>query len=152
MDREREKTLPAIQITMCGMYLLQNRPFYRFIVNPLSKEDVHMYTTSLSNVPSDGLADNTFKLLSPKVNKLHSFLLNHNYVITMTDKNLGLAVSEQTWILDNTWACLSNQRDYKLLNSIKTRIVLDRKCNEMLLLSQQAENYDWKYDSLSEYL
>jgi hypothetical protein len=124
-------------------------PFYCELALKRGRAYVHSVT---ANVPSDGLADDTFKPLGPKVNELRKFLLDHDYVITATDKNLGLAVSERTWIIGNTQACLNNQRDYKLLTDIEARIILDRKCNEMLLLSQQAENYDWKYGSLSEYL
>ena len=105
-----------------------------------------------ANVPSDGLVDDTFKPLGPKLNELRKFMIDHDYVVTATDKNLGLAVSERTWIIENTKACLSNETEYKQLEAADAQRLLDRKCNDMLLLSQAAENYDWKYGSLSEYL
>jgi hypothetical protein len=37
-------------------------------------------------------------LLVPDRSKLEEFLISNNYVVTMTDKNLGIAVSEQTWL------------------------------------------------------
>jgi len=124
-------------------------PFYCELALKRGRAHVHHVT---ANVPDDGLMDDSFKPLGPKVHELRKFLLEHDYVLTATDKNLGLAVSERTWIMDNTRACLSNEREYKLLDGVQTQIILDRKCNEMLLLSQRAEIYDWKYGSLGEYL
>jgi hypothetical protein len=38
--------------------------------------------------------------LKPNRSKVEQFLISHDYVVTMTDKNLGIAVSERTWIDD----------------------------------------------------
>ena len=124
-------------------------PFYCELALKRGRAYVHNIT---ANVPDDGLADDSFKPLGPKVNELRKFMLDNNYVVTATDKNLGLAVSERTWIIDNTLACLSNEKDYKLVTPMEAQQILDRKCNKMLLLSQEAENYCWKYGSLDEYL
>jgi phage antirepressor YoqD-like protein len=49
----------------------------------------HTYVHNITaNVQSDDLTDNTFKLLSTKVHELCKFLIDHNYMITVTDKNL----------------------------------------------------------------
>ena len=119
----------------------------------LTPKKGHAYVHSITaNVPANGLMDDTFKLLGPKINELQQFLIDHNYVITATDKNLGLAVSERTWIIDNTLACLHNECEYKQLNSIEATIILDCKCNKMMLLSQHAEVFNWKYGLLDEFL
>ena len=124
-------------------------PFYCELALKRGRAYIHNVT---ANVPSDGLADDSFKPLGPKVNELRKFMLDNDYVVTATDKNLGLAVSERTWIIKNTLACLSNEKDYKQLSEIEAQQILDRKCNEMLLLAQASENYCWKYGSLDEYL
>ena len=117
----------------------------------LKRGHAHVHHVT-ANVPDGGLVDDSFKPLGPKVNKLCKFLIEHDYVLTATNKNLGLVVSEHTWIMENTRACLSNEQEYKLLDGMQAQIILDWKCNEMLLLCQHAEVYHWKYGSLREYL
>ena len=125
-------------------------PLYCELV--LKRGQAHLNKVT-ANVPSDGLKDDTFKFkpLGPKVNVLHKFMMDNDYVVMATDKNLGLVVSERTWIIDNTKVCLSNEHEYKQLKAADAQRLLDRKCNNMFLLSQTTENYDWKYGSLSEY-
>ena len=96
--------------------------------------------------------DDTFKLLGPKLKMICEFLYDKKYVITPTDKNLGIVVSEQTWILENTQECLSNQQEYMKLDDMTAQLILDEQCNTMLLLSQHAEIFDWRYGSVSKFL
>ena len=98
------------------------------------------------------VVDHTFQPLSPRLNKIHKFLFNNNYVVTATDKNLGLAVSEQTWIIEKTKDYLSNQREYRRLEDNDTNHILRDKCIEMIHLAKSVEDYDWKYGNLSEFL
>ena len=123
--------------------------FYCELALKRGRAYVHNVT---ANVPHDGLPDESFKWLGPRVNELRKFLLDNNYVITATDKNLALVVSERTCIITNTLACLSNEKEYKLLTEIEAQQILVWKCNKMLLLSQATEYYYWKYGSLDEYL
>ena len=106
----------------------------------------------ISKIPQDGLVDDTFKLLSPKASTIHKFLVEYDFVVTLTDKNLGLAVSEWTWIMDNTLACLANECEYKCLTEIEAQQVLDRICNTMTLLSQCTAVFNWKYGQISDFL
>jgi hypothetical protein len=49
-----------------------------------------------------------FKSLAPSPRQVQEFLVSNNYVVTNTDKNLGIAVSERTWIRDKSLELLSN--------------------------------------------
>lgn len=53
----------------------------------------------ISNIPNE-LDKGVLSLLTPDWNEIKEFLLNSNYVVMNTDKNLGLAVLKHDWILD----------------------------------------------------
>ena len=107
---------------------------------------------SIAKIPEETEQDGVFKPLGPKLNEVKKFLLDHDYVVTATDKNLGIAVSERTWILSKSLDCISDEQAYRPLTADEAKIVLDRKCATMRDLAQRAELFDWKFGSLSEFL
>ena len=107
---------------------------------------------SIARIPEDGLTDSLWAPLGPKVNAIRRFLIDNEYVVTATDKNLGVAVSQRSWIIEKTTQCLANPREYRPVPAPEAKRILDTKHTKMLLLSRQSEDFDYKYGSLSEFL
>jgi hypothetical protein len=78
--------------------------------------------------------------LKPNRSKVEEFLISHDYVVTMTDKNLGIAVSERTWIDDKCLELLSDGNNYTPLHPLIAQQICDRQCTEMELIALKAEN------------
>ena len=72
---------------------------------------------TISKIPDETPKD-YYKPLTPSAKQIKEFLINNNYIVTMTDKNLGLAVSERTWIITKCLDILNNKKDYTPLSSI----------------------------------
>ena len=71
----------------------------------------------------------------------------------MTDKNLGLAVSERTWIITKCLDILNNKKDYTPLSSIDKQRILDKKCSDMQYVSELAQKiHDEKWDLIPKRL
>jgi hypothetical protein len=78
--------------------------------------------------------------LKPNRSKVEEFLISHDYVVTMTDKNIGIAVSKQTWIDDKCLELLSDRNNYIPLHLLQVQQICDRQCTEMELMALKAEN------------
>lgn len=107
---------------------------------------------TVTRIPDDGSTDTTFQPLGPRLKEVKQFLFDNNYVVTATDKNLGIAVSERTWIISKSRDCLADENAYKKVSKAQAKEILDRKCVEMRALSSIAEQFDEKYGSLSAFL
>ena len=93
---------------------------------------------TISKIPNETLKD-YFKPLTPSAKQIKEFLISNNYIVTMTDKNLGLAVSEKTWIITKCLDILNNKKDYTPLSSIDKQRILDKKCSDMKYISALAQ-------------
>lgn len=65
--------------------------------------------------------------LTPSVSQVRHYLANRDYLITPTDKNLGLAVSKRGWLIEKCNELLASQSDYKPLSEIEARAKLQYK-------------------------
>ena len=78
----------------------------------------------------------------PDVRAIKDFLISEKYVVTNTDKNLGIAVSRRDWIVEKCQDALRNINDYKPLLPAEANNILDLKCVQMRRLARRAnENY-----------
>ena len=75
---------------------------------------------------------------APHVDHIFRFLYDHNYVITMTDKNLGLAVSERDWLRENEKLLLEDKRNYRELSYREMNSFMSIKCEEMQELADMT--------------
>jgi len=73
-----------------------------------------------------------------RVEKVRHFLTNNNYVVTMTDKNLGLAVSERNWLIGNERTLLNDQRNFTLLAKKDADLIMWNKCDAMQKLANEC--------------
>ena len=64
----------------------------------------------ICKIPEDEGKD-TYELFSPKPHQIREFLVTNKHVITNTNKNLGLVVSEQTWLIEKCLELLNDNID-----------------------------------------
>jgi hypothetical protein len=105
---------------------------------------------TISKVPEERPEDIPYSSLAPPVNMLRSFLLENDYLITGTDKNLGIAVSEKEWIITKCQELLNDVNNYKERSLIEVNARCNHQCQEMTDLaliavknldSRQLANY-----------
>ena len=65
------------------------------------------------------------------LDELKDYLDSHNYVISMTDKNLGSAVVTRDWLLKGSTSMLSAPRDYRKLNPGEEHVILQDIVNKI---------------------
>jgi hypothetical protein len=72
-----------------------------------------------------------FKSLTPSVVEIREFLTSNNYVVTATDKNLGSAVSERTWLIEQCKKLLSDTDNYRPIHLMVANSYFEKQCTEM---------------------
>ena len=110
---------------------------------------------AMGKIPSDDPNDlsNHHKTLGPQVGRVREFLLDNRYIITGTDKNLGIAVSERSWILQKSQDILNNVNDYRRIELDVAYRILDQKCTQMREVASIAEAHiDDLEGSVSDFL
>ncbi len=80
-----------------------------------------------------------YQSLAPNRNRLQEFLTRNNYIVTSTDKNLGIAVSERTWVINKSLEILANKNDYKAMHPLTVQTICDKQCDEMNAIAYLAE-------------
>jgi hypothetical protein len=93
---------------------------------------------TISNIPEEE-SGQINKSLKPNRSKVEEFLISNDYVVTMTDKNLGIAVSERTWLDDKCLELLNDRANYTPLNPLIAQQICDKQCTEMELIALKAE-------------
>ena len=97
--------------------------------------------STVSSIPDKKLQEIQKKPFSPNGNKILRFLKDNNYVVTMTDKNLGLAVSERDWLIRNELKLLQDVRNYKELSLLEANVIMKDKGKRMLALSDMVDEH-----------
>jgi len=78
-------------------------------------------------------------LVSPLLCQIYEYLLEHQLVVLITDKNLGYIVVPQTWIVEKTTELLSSRLDYKLIDINKAVKLMKNKINSVQVLTELAD-------------
>ncbi len=94
----------------------------------MGRRYVNKTIAQISDEKIEAVRKNPF---APQITKLQKFLADNDYVVTMTDKNLGLAVSKRDWIHKNELKLLEDQRNYRKLGSYSADRIMSKKCMEM---------------------
>lgn len=81
----------------------------------------------------------TFNSLAPHPRLIEKFMSENNYIITPTDKNLGIAVSERTWIIEKCEELLSDKRNYEIIHPVTMGALINAKCKKMEVIAELAE-------------
>jgi hypothetical protein len=82
----------------------------------------------------------TFSEFKPKVGEIRKFLADRNYVVTGTDKNLGLAVSELGWVIAKCLDLLSDEKSYTKIKESHARETCEYHCKSMEELAVLADD------------
>ena len=96
---------------------------------------------TIASIPAEKLEEIRKNPFSPKSPKILKFLKDNNYVVTMTDKNLGLAVSERDWLISNELKLLVDKRNYKELSKIEADKIMLRKEELMIELADMVDDH-----------
>ena len=76
--------------------------------------------------------------LAPQLSPLKQYLVENNLVITGTDKNLGMAVSQREWYNVKCEALLSDTDNYTVLDTHEVAHLLTKQCTRMEYLADIA--------------
>ena len=69
-----------------------------------------------------------YQLMKPNTAILKAFLLDNDYIVTNTDKNLVITVSHRTWLHEKCLDPLNNENNYKMLHLLTPIWELDNQC------------------------
>ena len=97
--------------------------------------------SAVARIPDEKLDEIKKNPFSPNSYKILQFLKDNNYVVTMTDKNLGLAVSERDWILSNELKLLNDIRNYKELAKVDADLIMKSKGEKMIELADMVDDH-----------
>src|SRR5271169_900274 len=97
--------------------------------------------STIASIPDEKLMEIKKNPFSPNSNRILRFLKDNNYVVTMTDKNLGLAVSERDWLISNELKLLNDKRNYKQLSKIEADVIMREKGKKMKALSDMVDDH-----------
>ena len=100
----------------------------------------YVYST-IARIPDEKLEKIERNPFSPHSYKILQFLKDNNYIVTMTDKNLGLAVSERDWLISNELNLLNDERNYKELDKVDADSIMKEKGRQMIELSDMVEDH-----------
>jgi hypothetical protein len=92
-----------------------------------------------------------FKAHAPSRRQIEEFLISNDYVVTNTDKNLGIAVSGRTWVREKCLELLSDRDNYVPIDRAEMQFLNDEKCTEMNLLADYAE-VELRHPQLAKFL
>jgi hypothetical protein len=75
---------------------------------------------------------------APPTGSLRQFLMDNDYIVTGTDKNLGMAVSQREWYNVQCEKLLSDKESYTLLDTHEVAHYLTKQCTRMDYLADLA--------------
>jgi hypothetical protein len=78
-----------------------------------------------------------FRSLNPGVKEISEYLSSHNYIVTATDKNLGIAVSEIGWVREKSIELLSDQQNYRKI----TKAQVNFTCAQVIQRIHRVADY-----------
>ena len=71
---------------------------------------------------------------------LKAFLEEHNYIVTPTDKNLGVAVIESTWAIEQTRKLWNDPLSYRKISPAERQMALEKKHDVVRHCAKLAHN------------
>ena len=107
---------------------------------------------TIRNIPDEEPREGPHKSLAPKVHLVRKFLVDNDLVVTATDKNLGIAVSKRTWLIEKCLDILANANDYRPLSIAEATRIQDQKCTLMSEAAEIADVYCIEEGSVGDFL
>ena len=75
-----------------------------------------------------------------KINELREYLEKNEYLVSITDKNLGVAVVTKSWLIENTTKLWNDPLNYRKLNALEREEHLTRKIKAVKMCAALAEH------------
>lgn len=86
--------------------------------------------------------DYGLRAVKPEFHAVRRFLLDNDLIVTGTDKNLGIAVSQRQWYLQKCLDLLQSPSDYQELSLLEADDILLGQCADMETLALMVEEWD----------
>jgi hypothetical protein len=86
--------------------------------------------STISKIPIED-DRSAYRSLTPNARQVRDFLVSNDLVVTNTDKNLGLAVSKRTWIVEKCQDLIDDAINYQHLHPLTAEQILDKQCTDM---------------------
>jgi hypothetical protein len=102
-------------------------PQYLELGLDLGRNFVH---NTISRIPVEDVRT-AYRSLTPNARQVREFLVSNDYVVTNTDKNLGLAVSKRSWIIEKCQDLIDDRNSYEQLHPLTAEQILDKQCTDM---------------------
>jgi len=92
---------------------------------------------TISRVPDDTVSEPKDRL-APNPKAISLFLYSNQYIVTMTDKNLGIAVSRRDWIIEKSLDLLSDKANYVEIHELVANQIFEHQCIKMSEIAKLA--------------
>lgn len=96
--------------------------------------------STIAKIPSEENRNINYTLI-PSPRQVQEFLISKKYIVTNTDKNLGIAVSERTWIEEKCLELLSDRENYTPIHRIMMQQYCDKQCTDMEFIAAIADDF-----------
>jgi hypothetical protein len=141
---------PDYDVSVPSTRMAPALPYY--IELGLLKGRLFVYKT-MARVPDAELLGHPHKAHQPQLGRLKEFLLDNEYIITGTDKNLGIAVSTREWIMEKSQDILNDANNYRRLDHYESINILNEKCFLMEQLAKHAkEHIDYLEGTVADFM
>jgi len=94
---------------------------------------------TISKIPDEEVKD-PYRSLQPSPRQIGEFLAKNDYIVTGTDKNLGIAVSRREWIEEKCTQLLEDRNNYTRLSQLHAYSIFAHQCKEALAVARDAED------------
>jgi hypothetical protein len=75
------------------------------------------------------------------VSDLAKYLKSHNYIVTMTDKNLGCSIVTKDWFINKCLLLLADRKCYREITPAERQTILETQCTKAEEAATFAEKY-----------
>jgi hypothetical protein len=86
-----------------------------------------------------------------EVTRLRQYLLDHDYIVIPTDKNLGTAVVTRKWFIEGGFSLLNDPLNYREIDSDERTEILDNTYVRVLVVAEKAQKF-LEHPQLADFL
>ena len=94
---------------------------------------------TISKIPDEEEKD-IYRSLQPSPRLIGEFLAKNDYIVTGTDKNLGIAVSRREWVEEKCTQLLEDRNNYTPLSQLHAYSIFAHQCKLALEVATDAED------------
>jgi len=94
---------------------------------------------TISHIPDEEVKD-PFRSLQPSPRQIGEFLAKNDYIVTGTDKNLGIAVSKREWVEEKCAQLIEDRNNYTPLSQLHAYSIFAHQCKTALEIARDAED------------